>query len=79
VVEGNIALRIKELRYRTGMNQKGFAVEMGMSPASVSNWETGRTKPQLSSLYRIARAYSMFGVTYYWLLKGVKEPEDWNA
>jgi len=37
--------QIKELRYRLGMTQEKFAVELGVTVASVRRWENNKATP----------------------------------
>jgi len=37
--------QIKELRYRLGMTQEQFAVELGVTVASVRRWENNKATP----------------------------------
>jgi len=44
------ASKIKELRLKQKLNQKMFAVAIGVSPETVAKWEQGINKPKGSSL-----------------------------
>jgi putative transcriptional regulator len=39
------AKQIKELRYRLGMTQEQFAVELGVTVSAVNRWENGKSQP----------------------------------
>jgi putative transcriptional regulator len=39
------AKHIKELRYRLGMTQEQFAMELGVTVASVRRWENNKATP----------------------------------
>ncbi|MBW4469202.1 MAG: helix-turn-helix domain-containing protein [Stenomitos rutilans HA7619-LM2] len=39
---------VKVFRERTGKNQREFGAEIGVSDQTVSNWETGVSKPKLN-------------------------------
>lgn len=52
--------KIKQLRFRVGLTQEQLAERLGISPQSVSKWETGVTMPDISLLPVLAEA---FGVT----------------
>jgi putative transcriptional regulator len=39
------ARHIKELRYRLGMTQEQFAVELGVTVSAVNRWENGKVQP----------------------------------
>jgi putative transcriptional regulator len=36
---------VRALRHRLGLSQSGFAAKFGFQPATVRNWEQGRTTP----------------------------------
>lgn len=65
-------VRLKELREEKGMNQREFAADFGVSPATVGMWESGAREPRtLEQLQRIA---DYFHVTVDYLLGNVNEP-----
>lgn len=45
-----VGRRIKFYRKRSGLEQKDIARRLGITPNAVSNWENGRTRPDLSIL-----------------------------
>ena len=45
-----IGKRIKYFRVKKGMEQKDIAQKVGISTYAVCSWESGRTRPDLSSL-----------------------------
>ena len=55
-----LAQNLKYLRERKGFSQKNFSVEMGLSRATIGNWETGERKPDIEMIVRLAE---YFGVT----------------
>ena len=57
--------RIKECRKAAGMSQKYVSMTLGLAGQSISNWESGKTKPTNENLVRLA---SLFGVTVDYLL-----------
>ena len=62
-----ICERIKHYRELTGMEQKALARLIGVTPNAVSNWETGRSRPDVNLLPGICGAlnitfYDLFGV-----------------
>lgn len=63
--------RIRESRKAAGMSQKYVAVTLGIAGPSVSNWETGKTKPTNDNIVQLA---ALFGVTADYLL-GLEEVE----
>lgn len=59
--------RIKELRKQKGLSQKTLAELCGVHQTAVSQWEKGRTTPDLDSLKKLANA---LGVSVEILLGG---------
>ena len=57
--------RIKECRKAAGMSQKYVSMTLGLAGPSISNWESGKTKPTNENLVTLA---SLFGVTVDYLL-----------
>jgi len=51
---------IRELREEAGLTQLEVAYRLGVTPATVSNWERGIFEPKASQLRAIAR---LFGVS----------------
>ena len=51
--------RLARLRHKTGMSQAKVAKELGIAPASVAQWETGRSRPDISRLPAVARLYNV--------------------
>ena len=52
----SIGQAIKELRKRSGINQKDFAKLIGVSANALCSIETGKTEPSTSTLKKIAKA-----------------------
>ncbi len=48
--------RLRQARTRTGMSQEELAEKVGLTAVSISKFETGRRKPRVSTLERIAGA-----------------------
>jgi transcriptional regulator with XRE-family HTH domain len=48
--------RIREARLRRGLTQEALGEAVGVVKVSVSQWESGRTKPSIPNLWRIAAA-----------------------
>lgn len=55
-----IGQRVAKLRHGAGLSQAQLAARLGITPASVAYYETGRTRPSLENLVQLAR---LFGVT----------------
>ncbi len=49
--------RLGMLRYRTTLSQKDVAVFCSVSPVTVRNWESGKYKPTLPNLKKVAELY----------------------
>ena len=56
----DIGNKIKQLRYEAKLTQEQIATKVGVSPQSVSKWETGLTLPDIALLPTLAE---VFGVT----------------
>ena len=65
---------IKDIRKQKGLSQKALADLCGVHQTAVSQWEKGRTTPDLDSLKKLAAA---LGVSAEVLL-GVEEQKDEN-
>lgn len=61
---------IKRLRAEKGINQEQLAEQLHVTRQAVSNWETGKTQPDIEMLTQIA---NFFGVSVEHLIYG-KEP-----
>lgn len=56
-----------ELRESKGLTQADLAQELGVTPAAVSKWENGSSKPRIEILFRLA---TIFGVKSEELMAG---------
>lgn len=50
---GDVGERLREERKRQGVSQRELAARLGLSPSLISQIETGRSKPSVSTLYAI--------------------------
>ena len=50
-------LRIRELRRAKDMTQSEVARQLGVSQASVSDWESGRKSPSLETFIRVGKVF----------------------
>lgn len=50
---------LKYLREQKGLSQKDFSVAMGLSRATVGNWETGERKPDIEMIIRLAEYFNV--------------------
>ena len=64
----SIGSRVRIVRERLRMTQEGFADKLGVSQATVSQWEQGLVQPRLPRVESIA---ALGRVEFAWLLLGV--------
>ena len=57
--------RYKEARLRAGLSQKAAAISLGIRPPSMSDWESGKTKPTHEHLVAMA---ALYGTTIDYLI-----------
>lgn len=65
--------RIKQARQRLELTQEAFGKLAGVSKAAVSQWESGRTKPQRDALLSLKRKR---GISPEWVTSGSGEMFD---
>lgn len=53
----NFGARLKQLRLERGLTQQQVANHFGITKTSVSEWETGRTKPEQDKLTKLAALF----------------------
>ena len=70
-----VGKHIREERERMGLSQEGLAREVFVSRQTVSNWETGKTYPDVQSLLLLS---NLFAVTVDSLVKGDVEAMEKN-
>lgn len=51
----NIRISIAAARVNSRLNQREFADKIGVSLATVTNWEKGKTEPDASQLRKISQ------------------------
>lgn len=61
------------LREKNGMTQSELANKLGVTPAAVSKWENGSSKPRVEILFQVAH---LFGVRAEELMSGQYIPEE---
>lgn len=61
---------LKDKRKEYGFNQEELAEKILVSKKTISNWETGKTTPDLESLLRLS---DLFNLSLDELIKGDKE------
>ena len=50
---------IRELREAHGWTQLQLANRLGVTPATIYNWESGRYEPRVTQLRELARAFDV--------------------
>lgn len=50
---------IRQLRESAGLTQFEVAVKIGVTPATVYNWERGRYEPKATQLRALARVFAV--------------------
>ena len=51
---GNTEITLKAARINSGLDQKEFAKYLGVTNLTVSNWELGKSEPNLTQLKKIS-------------------------
>ena len=64
---------IKRLRLEKNLNQEQLAEQLHVTRQAVSNWETGKTQPDIETLTQIAE---FFGVSVEYLIYGKEIKEE---
>ncbi|MBQ7921243.1 MAG: helix-turn-helix domain-containing protein [Clostridia bacterium] len=54
-----VSTTIKRLRLEKGMNQEQLAEKLHVTRQAVSNWETGKTQPDIEMLTKIAEKFNV--------------------
>lgn len=54
-----LAQNLKYLRERKGLSQREFSADLGLSRATVGNWETGERKPDIETIIRLAEYFGV--------------------
>ncbi|PAV08855.1 XRE family transcriptional regulator [Arsenophonus sp. ENCA] len=68
--------RIRQARNNNKMTQESLGKRIGVSKATISQWESGTTEPNGKNLVSLAKA---LGVTIEWLLDGNEKNAEVNA
>ena len=58
-IPADSANRIKQLRADAGQSQAGLAEKIGVTPAAVAQWESGRAQPSWKRWQQIVRAEAL--------------------
>lgn len=62
----DIGKKLKDSRLRSGLTQEAVAQSIGVTRQSISNWENGRSYPDIGSILRLS---DLYGITLDALLK----------
>ena len=65
--------RLRNAREASGMSQKKMANRIGVKPATVEKWETGKMDPRANRLQMLA---SLLNVPLLWLIAGSQNVPD---
>ncbi len=71
-----VSATIKKLRVEKNINQEQLAEQLHVTRQAVSNWETGKTQPDIETLTRIAE---YFGVSAEYLIYGQEPVKESDA
>lgn len=55
----NVGKNIKKLRRDTGMTQDQLAERLNVTRQAISNWETGKTQPDIETLSNLAECFEV--------------------
>ena len=66
----SVGKNIKRFRESANMTQEAMAENLGVTRQAVSNWETGRTQPDIDMLHKIS---ALFNTDINEIIYGVKQ------
>lgn len=69
------AERIRTLRAAANLSQGELAEAMNLGRAAISNWETGRTRPDIANIPRLC---NVLGITVAAFFSDTPEEAGWN-
>lgn len=52
-MDTNLGCRIKYYRVKKGLSQERLALTCGLAPATVSHWETGKSRPNGNNIQKL--------------------------
>lgn len=76
-----VSASIKKLRQNKGINQNQLADQLHVTRQAVSNWETGKTQPDIETLTQMAEFFEVsveqmiYGIDYQ---KDSEESKEWK-
>jgi len=76
-----VSATIKKLRQDKGINQSQLAEQLHVTRQAVSNWETGKTQPDIETLTQMAEFFEVsveqliYGIDYQ---KESEESKEWK-
>ena len=69
MVKEGLSIRLQEARATSGLSPQDVAEKLNVTVQAVSNWEKGRSFPDIGNLVKLS---DLYGVSLDWLLKGEK-------
>lgn len=51
--------RILKLKKESNLTAKDFAISCSLAPSNITDWKTGRSKPSVEALRKIAKVYKV--------------------
>ena len=72
----NIGKTIKKLREEKSMTQYNLAEKLNVTRPAVSNWETGKTSPDIDTLFKLSQ---IFDVSMEEMIYGEKQSRVTNV
>ena len=67
----SIGKNIRNLRESANMTQETMAEQLNVTRQAISNWETGKTQPDIDTLHKIS---ALFGTDINEVIYGAKQP-----
>ena len=55
----DVGKMIKKLREEANMTQDNLAEKMNVTRQAVSNWENGKTSPDIDTLFRLSQVFNV--------------------
>ena len=69
MVKEGLSIRLQEARAACGLSPQDVAEKISVTVQAVSNWEKGRSFPDVGNLVKLS---DLYGESLDWLLKGEK-------
>ena len=68
-----IGSRLLELRKKKGLSQTALSQQLGINRSTYAEWETGRRRPELDSLIKLAGFYGT-STDFLWVSRAPRQP-----